>query len=88
MLGFAQATADHLGFDWKPTPTAPNTYRGLKAAFDLSMRDGRPLPVYSENKDPAVFSEPKANVVYRFVHDCHRVILDFSFSSKHKFDLA
>ncbi|MGO4452553.1 hypothetical protein [Arthrobacter sp. RAF14] len=87
-LGFAQATADELGFGWKPTPTAPNTYRGLKAAFDLSMRDGRPLPVYSENTDPVVFSESNANIAYRFVHDCHHVILDYSFSSKHEFELA
>jgi len=88
MLGFAEATAEELGFGWQPTPTAPNTYRGLKAAFTLSLQDGRPLPVFSENSDPVVFSDPAANIAYRFVHDCHHVILDYSFSSKHEFGLA
>ncbi|UVJ38061.1 hypothetical protein [Arthrobacter sp. CJ23] len=88
MLGFANATADELGFGWQPTPIAPNTYKGLKAAFELSMQDGRPLPVSSENSTGVVFTDPQVNYAFRFAHDCHHVMLGLSFSSRDEFALA
>lgn len=88
LLRFAHQTADTLGFGWKPTPTAPTTFKGLKAAFLQSATEGCPLPVSSENSSSVIFSDPEVNMAYRFVHDAHHVVLDYSFSSMHEFELA
>lgn len=84
----ANRTERRLLFGWAPTHDAPNRYEDLVAAFWLSHKEGRPLPVSDENTSSVVFGSPDANMAYRYLHDVGHVEMELSFSSSDEYDLA
>lgn len=84
----ASNIASRVGFDWLPTDEAPNTYKTLKTAFEVSTRTKAPLPVNSENSGRVVFANEEGNYASRFLHDMGHVEMGLGFNSPDEFELA
>ena len=88
MIDQAAATAAEVGFDWKPTPNAPDTYDALRVAYGRCSECGEPLPISSENNDNVIYMTAEANLAFRFIHDVHHVQFGLSFQVVDELDLA
>lgn len=86
--GRAREAADRLGFGWKGTPNAPETYQQLRGAYARSVETGAPLPISNKYCDRTIFLTPEDNVRFRFWHDTSHVQLGLSFRLDDEWELA
>lgn len=84
----AEATRARTGVDWVFTPDAPDTYKELRQAWDVSRATGLPLPISSAASESVIFTEPEGNFVYRYWHDVTHLERERNFSNPHELDMA
>ena len=80
--------ADALGFGYQLTPTAPNKYSDLQAAWNYSKKVQLALPISNENADSSVYRSVETNGAFRFVHDVLHCSLGLTFSAEDELTLA
>ena len=84
----AAATRSRTGVDWLFTPDAPNTYKELRQAWEVSLSTGAPLPILNDHSESVIFTEPEGNFVYRYWHDVTHLERERNFSNPHELDMA
>lgn len=84
----AEATRSRTGVGWVFTADAPNTYMGLRGAWEHSLTVGTPLPILNDHSDSVIFTEPEGNLVYRYWHDVTHLERERNFSNPHELDMA
>lgn len=77
-----------LGFLWHTTLDAPSAYPDLLAAYKRSVLTGDPLPVSATDSASVIFTSPRTNFAWRFVHDVAHVERRLSFSLADEFELG
>lgn len=75
----ANETAQRVGFGWRASPDAPDTYEKMLAEFEECTETGCDMRVATVNAIPSVFGSARANFAMRFWHDVTHVELDADF---------
>ncbi|MFF8186057.1 hypothetical protein ACF044_02200 [Microbacterium sp. NPDC016588] len=83
-----EATRARTGVDWVFTPDAPNTYKELRQAWEVSLSTGAPLPILNDHSESVIFTDPEGNFVYRYWHDVTHLERERNFSNPHELDMA
>lgn len=84
----ADGTRARTGVDWVFTRDAPDTYKELRQAWEVSLSTGAPLPISNAASESVIFTEPEGNFVYRYWHDVTHLERERNFSNPHELDMA
>ena len=75
----ADETAERVGFRWRASSDAPDTYDKVLTEFEECTLTGRDMRVATVNATPSVFGSARANFAMRFWHDGTHVELNADF---------
>ena len=75
-------TANEMGFTWRTSWVAPNTYDRVKREFHVCLATGMAFRVSGEHSHQTIYADPLTNYRFRFVHDTRHAWLDADFSLK------
>jgi len=84
----AQATAQELGFGWRPAEITPQGVDGLTEEFRTCRVSGLPFRVLADFSDDTIFNSASTNHAMRFWHDTRHVWLGADFSTEAELDVA
>lgn len=84
----AEATRYRTGVGWLFTAEAPNTFRELRNAWNVSLATGAPLSISNTDCESVIFTEPNANAAYRYWHDVTHLERERNFTNPHELDMA
>jgi hypothetical protein len=84
----ALATAQELGFGWRPAEITPHGLAGLTEEFRTCRVSGLPFRVLQEFSDDTIFGSPSVNRAMRFWHDTRHVWLGADFSTEAELAVA
>jgi len=84
----AEATARRLGFCWRGSELAPDSFDELQREHRASKLSGLPLRVSSHFCDQAIYDSPIGNHAMRFWHDTAHVRLGLNFTPDDEMELA
>ena len=84
----ADATADELGFGWRPARRPPTTFDELQMEFQACHASGLPVRVSRDHSDETVYDQVATNWAMRFVHDSRHVWLGADFSTESELAVA
>lgn len=84
VLTKASESAERVGFGWRASPQAPDTYEGLIAEFTECQAAGRDMRVGGVNAIPSIYGSARATFAMRFWHDVTHVEMeaDFGFNGE------
>ncbi|MGB3822415.1 MAG: hypothetical protein WA972_05595 [Rhodococcus qingshengii] len=83
----AGASTRELGFGFVASEHAPNTFAGLKNAWQISIDHREPLPVSPLNLDDCFF-RPEVIHAQRFYHDAFHMVHNLSFDLRDEVELG
>jgi len=82
------ATAQELGFGWRPSPVTPHGLEGLKTEFRSCLVSGLPFRVLDDHSDEVIFTSSSVNWAMRFWHDTRHIWLGADFSTEGELAVA
>lgn len=84
----AEAAARRLGFGWRGSELAPDSFDNLQREHRSSEFSGLPLRVSSRFCERTIYDSPEANHAMRFWHDTSHVRLALAFTPDDEMELG